>query len=491
MGKQFGLKRGLKRHKTGAKFERRTTISKKKKGFKDEVTCSPSPTLSGEPSGEESSGGAPEQINYKEPTMYDKLLTKLRSSNKTVANAYAKRQVAEDDETDGTESLSVSEEENGDDETDNDSLGMQGPEMVGTEELTEDAETEDDLETSDSDQDDDLSVHGASGLGTSSFKKHVEYKLSEEEAEDLSKKKWKYTWEVPSADISNCKWVGTGEDFLKEADMNSNYDLKQKLYKHWLDVYRKSGGNDFYSSSQRWFFSLCKIKFNFSNVSFMLSNSSFNDKGGVCGVAIVIGIYCTVRRNPSITKVLKKTLILWMAILCILCVLVLPFAALNHIFKTRDLVRKNDAKISKHQETTKEEMLPGDGHLDQGFTRPKVLILLPLRSIALRVIERLIQLTPASSKVNVEHLDRFYQDFGSEEIEGDEEQEEQLKNAKAQKPPKPSDHQSLFKGDTRDDFMIGIKFTRKTIKLYGDFYSSDIIVASPIELMTGDVNDQQ
>ena len=114
--------------------------------------------------------------------------------------------------------------------------------------------------------------------------------------------------------------------------------------------------------------------------------------------AIVIGIYCIVRRNLSITKALKKTQILWMPILCILCVLVLPFSALwfllrfhvrllsnlflwvvkqyimqlNHIFRTRDLVRKNDAKISKHQGRTKEDILPGDGFLDQGFTRPKV-----------------------------------------------------------------------------------------------------------------------
>lgn len=44
---------------------------------------------------------------------------------------------------------------------------------------------------------------------------------------------------------------------------------------------------------------------------------------------------------------------------------------LNHIFKTRDLVKKND-KIAKHQETAEEEILSDDAFLDQGFTRPKV-----------------------------------------------------------------------------------------------------------------------
>lgn len=45
---------------------------------------------------------------------------------------------------------------------------------------------------------------------------------------------------------------------------------------------------------------------------------------------------------------------------------------LNHIFKTRDLVKKNESKIAKHRETSEEEILSDDGFLDQGFTRPKV-----------------------------------------------------------------------------------------------------------------------
>lgn len=46
---------------------------------------------------------------------------------------------------------------------------------------------------------------------------------------------------------------------------------------------------------------------------------------------------------------------------------------LNHILSTRDLVSKNDAKVAKHQESTKDEILNSDGFLDRGFTRPKVL----------------------------------------------------------------------------------------------------------------------
>lgn len=46
--------------------------------------------------------------------------------------------------------------------------------------------------------------------------------------------------------------------YFQDDNLDSGYDLKQKLYKHWLDVYNISGGNDFHSSRQRLFFSLCE-----------------------------------------------------------------------------------------------------------------------------------------------------------------------------------------------------------------------------------------
>lgn len=44
---------------------------------------------------------------------------------------------------------------------------------------------------------------------------------------------------------------------------SSNYDLKLRLYEHWLDVYKTSGGTDFHSSRQRFFFSLCEFSYFF------------------------------------------------------------------------------------------------------------------------------------------------------------------------------------------------------------------------------------
>ncbi|GKV00418.1 hypothetical protein SLEP1_g13106 [Rubroshorea leprosula] len=449
MGKQFATKRGLKRHKTPDRVDSRKHV-KKSQHVKEDDTRADSP---GESYREESNDDeASEEVIYKEPTVYDKLLMKLGSHNRSVADAYNKRQRqeegnsdTEEDETEGSESLSVSNEEDGEEETDNESPGLQEPITF------EDAETDSDVEAFDTDQDDDISVNGLSttddSAGTSSFSKHVGYVLSKGEAEELSNKKWKYTWEVPAFDRSNGKWMGTGECFLKDADMIPNYGLKQKLYKHWLDVYRTCGGNDFNSSRQRWFFSLC---------------NSYRD--------ILHG-----NKKPFYHKGLEEDSQIMDAYL---------MHSLNHIFRTRDLVTKNDSKISKYQESAKEEIPPGDGFLDQGFTRPKVLILLPLRSIALRVIKRLIQLIPETSKVCVEHIDRFYEEFGSEGVEDDENKDEQPQNIKSWKPSKPSDHQALFGGNPSDDFMIGVKFTRRSVKLYGDFYSSDIIVASPVALIT-------
>lgn len=45
---------------------------------------------------------------------------------------------------------------------------------------------------------------------------------------------------------------------------------------------------------------------------------------------------------------------------------------LNHIFRTRDLVKKNEAKITKLPESVKADTLTNEAFLDRGFTRPKV-----------------------------------------------------------------------------------------------------------------------
>lgn len=133
--------------------------------------------------------------------------------------------------------------------------------------------------------------------------------------------------------------------------------------------------------------------------------------------------------------------------------------ALNHIFKTRDRILKNTAKLHAAKEDSEELELR-----DQGFTRPKVLIMLPTRDSCYEVVEQLIKLSGTEQQENKKKFnDQFY--------------------VKAAPPAnKPDDFRDAFKGNNSDFFCIGLKFTRKSLKLYSSFYSSDIILASPIGL---------
>ncbi|KHN15317.1 U3 small nucleolar RNA-associated protein 25, partial [Glycine soja] len=196
---------------------------------------------------------------------------------------------------------------------------------------------------------------------------------------------------------------------------------------------RTSGGKDISSPKQKMFFSLC---------------SSYRDI-----------LHCN--KRPCYLKGLEDTSIMDAYIM----------HSLNHVFRTRDC-EKNDAKLTKLKENA-----DSDRFRDQCFTRPKVLILLPLASIVYRVVKRLVQLTPSAYMVNVEHMDRFSTKFGSEEHKGDIENGKESENAKPHKSSKVADFQILFGGNNEDDFMIGIKFTRKTVKLFSDFHTSDIIIA--------------
>ncbi|KAJ8309454.1 hypothetical protein KUTeg_014328 [Tegillarca granosa] len=108
---------------------------------------------------------------------------------------------------------------------------------------------------------------------------------------------------------------------------------------------------------------------------------------------------------------------------------------------------------------------------DQGLTRPKVLIVLPFRESALRVVNMMMHLLKSDCENLVSNKKRFLSEYKEE-------------NEKEKSSNKPDDYQAIFTGNTDDHFRIGLGVAKKTLKLYTKFYSSDIILASPLGLRT-------
>ncbi|KAL3625165.1 hypothetical protein CASFOL_030619 [Castilleja foliolosa] len=388
----------------------------------------------------------PRQVVYREPTMYDDLLKKLGSRKEKNKGKVKQMKTV-------VQNLLVSQKRRMIPRMRINCDGEGSDEPKGGAEVSEDVGTDDDDAAVMSDTDDesgsrvnDQSLSDRSTI-LSTFDNHLSYKLASTDIEHLMTKKWRYTWKMPALNMSSCNWRGTGTCSIKDLDVNVSYGLKPRLYKHWLENYKASGGSDFHQSKQRSFFSLCN-----SYYDIMHSN-----------------------KKPFFLKGLEEDSNIMDAYL---------MHSLNHIFRSRDLIAKNERKLSQTPESLEGESVDGDQCLDRGFTRPKVLILLPLAGIARRVVKRLIQLTPSKHKANVENVERFYDEFGSG-ITEDNNDEDESEIQKSKKSAKPSDFQALLGGDNNNDhFMIGVKYTHKGIKLFGDFYTSDVLVASPLGLIT-------
>lgn len=162
--------------------------------------------------------------------------------------------------------------------------------------------------------------------------------------------------------------------------------------------------------------------------------------------------------------------------------------ALNHITKYvltsisvycwSHEVRRKRRRVLKHNERLAHASKSGspapEDVQDQGFTRPAVLILLPFRSFAQRWINALTSHTPLPT-YQVENRARFNTEYALPAGAVD-------KLASADPGAYPRDHVEMFRGNIDDAFRLGVKMTRKTVKLFADFYGCDLIVASPLGL---------
>lgn len=136
---------------------------------------------------------------------------------------------------------------------------------------------------------------------------------------------------------------------------------------------------------------------------------------------------------------------------------------LAHVLTTRQIVLKNSARLAKRNTCDDDET---DARRDQGFTRPKVLFILPTRNSCYEVVNHIIGLAQGH---DCENKQRFNEEYGPG-------------IAKPFSDTKPDDFKNFFRGNSDDMFRIGVKLTRKTVKLFSKFYHSDIILASPLGL---------
>lgn len=153
----------------------------------------------------------------------------------------------------------------------------------------------------------------------------------------------------------------------------------------------------------------------------------------------------------------------------------------NHVMKTSDLVKRGNeaAKASKAGDGAED----AEPQRDQGFTRGKVLVLLPLRKFAFHFVRRLMRLVMLP---NFGHKHFKSVPGGAQFLDeyGDGEEEELGAPSSKHMQGKPKDFRDTFSGNTDDHFRLGVKLTKSSVKLYSDFYKSDIIVASPLGLVT-------
>ena len=133
---------------------------------------------------------------------------------------------------------------------------------------------------------------------------------------------------------------------------------------------------------------------------------------------------------------------------------------------------------------------------DQGYTRPRILILCPFRSIAFKIVKQLKEIY--GNNTTFSSYDKFINEYSYIDIQNDfdNDLENENESKKQKKPQKQSeDYESIFtKQNVDDDFKLGIQINPGQgkglnsvekgcyIRLYSDFLLSDIIIASPLGL---------
>ncbi|KAL7549351.1 hypothetical protein ACHAWF_012623 [Thalassiosira exigua] len=195
----------------------------------------------------------------------------------------------------------------------------------------------------------------------------------------------------------------------------------------------------------------------------------------------------------------------------------LAMHALNHVLTSRTRVQRHNRRIKELTNSSENaDEIPldaeggGDKWRDQGYARPKVLVLLPTRGTCWTFIKLMIELL--GDAAIVDHEERFGEEYGPIEPGGgdgdDNDDDAKAKEARraAVLKQKGPEWNELFgdKVNADDDFVLGMSVTPNVVKsagkkrskhhggamgssgvnlkLFADFYRSDIILASPVGL---------
>uniref|UniRef100_A0A0R3RZ81 U3 small nucleolar RNA-associated protein 25 homolog n=1 Tax=Elaeophora elaphi TaxID=1147741 RepID=A0A0R3RZ81_9BILA len=173
----------------------------------------------------------------------------------------------------------------------------------------------------------------------------------------------------------------------------------------------------------------------------------------------------------SLYTVIGRYIDLYAAGLKIDCTPLYCLHAINHITQIRNMVIKNTQFLQKRRE---EGMLTeGDVEKtrDQGLSRPKVLIICPMKKDAFSIIENFrVLIFGDSDKPFISNYRRFKTEFGDTGFKISE------------KRKVSADYRKLMSGNIDDCFRIGVAIAKKSLKLYTSFDESDILIASPLGL---------
>ena len=166
---------------------------------------------------------------------------------------------------------------------------------------------------------------------------------------------------------------------------------------------------------------------------------------------------------------------------------------LNHVLTTRGRIQRNNKRIKELEKEDNDDNDSADKYRDQGYTRSTVLILLPTRGSCHSFFHGMMALL---GDPQVESLDRFEEEYGPAVLEDDPNEEAAVKQRrKLVQEAKGQNWNEIFGDDvnTDDDFKVGFSMTPKVaggkgdggsvaVKMYTNFYRSDIIMASPLAL---------